>query len=106
MACGVGADPSAPTADIGTENGGDRFPTQETVEALFGVVRALWLDMEAKNSKQMWTLSAELCAIEFWNTAFRRKQAPEEYERAAFHAREERRKEIIRKLTALTSRNL
>jgi hypothetical protein len=59
--------------------------------------------MEPKILNLMQTLCSELRAIEFWNTAYRHNQAPQEYERAAFRARKERRKEIIRKLAALAS---
>lgn len=59
--------------------------------------------MEPKNLNLMQTLCSELRAIEFWNTAYWHNQAPEEYEKAAFRARQERRREIIHKLAALAS---
>jgi hypothetical protein len=62
--------------------------------------------MEPKNLNLMQTLCFELRAIEFWNTAYWHNRAPGEYERAAFRAREERRKEIIRKLAVLGSQAL
>jgi hypothetical protein len=62
--------------------------------------------MEPKNLSLMQTLCSELRAIDFWNRAYRRNQAPQECERAAFRAREERHEEIIRKLAALGSQAL
>jgi hypothetical protein len=62
--------------------------------------------MEMKILNLMQTLCSELRAIQFWNAAYRHNQAPQEYEAVAFRAREERRKEIIRKLAALGSQAL
>jgi hypothetical protein len=62
--------------------------------------------MEMKILNLMQTLGSELRAIEFWNTAYRHNQTPQKYEGVAFRAREERRKEIIRKLAALGSQTL
>ncbi|MFZ0953086.1 MAG: hypothetical protein WAN17_12520 [Candidatus Sulfotelmatobacter sp.] len=62
--------------------------------------------MELKILNLMQTLCSELRAIQFWNTAYRHNQAPQEYEGAAFRAREKRRKEIIRELAALGSQAL
>ncbi len=46
-------------------------------------------------------LLSELTAIEYWDAEYWKNHCPEFYEKVAFEARQERRSEIIRQLSAL-----